>query len=65
MFESSLEGLACWDNERNVWSGQENEYIVVMEYDVFTTSLCDPEPIVGSYWYKSPGGYLRYGGFFF
>lgn len=51
-FESGLEEVDCWYNERKVWSGQENEYTVMMEYDmltvdVFRTSLCDAETIIG------------------
>lgn len=50
-FESGLEAVDCWYNERKAWSGQENEDTVAMEYmltvDVFKTSLCDAETIIG------------------
>ena len=45
-FESGLEGLGCQNNERKVWSGQENECTVAMEYDVFKTSLYDAETVI-------------------
>lgn len=68
-FESGRERLRCayWDNERQVWSKQENEYTVMMEYNVLTvymlkTNLYDAETIKGKFKVigKTLGGGLRY-----